>query len=255
MKSVWGFCVIFLAAAAALAIHPSPALAARVTVDLGDAQGVTLAGAVWRWDRDGNLRRPADQAAKIDAPPVDHKAADTGRGRWVFKDLPAGTYDLVILTADRRRIEGFTYVPVLEFDPFFTRDATIDQRTRQQITDDIARSRHFENRVAPLYMAGDAKSVRVLVMLIRDQPTSLAPGVGTIRHEVWQYTWQYGGWQKEKRTKVLDRILMPVDELRRWTWLWDPELGGIEVKDQPLVIDYRLPRRDVPADLRGLRPY
>ena len=104
-------------------------------------------------------------------------------------------------------------------------------------------------------MGGDKKAVRVLVMLVRDKPTSYKPGVGTIRHEIWQYTYRYGGWQKEKRTKVIDRILLPVGELRRWTWLWDARLGGIEVKDSPVTIKYQLPKRSDKKKLQGLYPY
>ena len=55
-----------------------------------------------------------------------------------------------------------------------------------------------------------------------------------MRHEIWQYSWNYGGWQKEKRTKVMDRVMLHRDELRKWTWLWDPKLGGIEVGSTPL---------------------
>ena len=32
--------------------------------------------------------------------------------------------------------------------------------------------------------------------------------MATVRHEVWQYTYRYGGWVKDGRTKVLDRVLM-----------------------------------------------
>jgi hypothetical protein len=75
-----------------------------------------------------------------------------------------------------------------------------------------------------------------------------------MRHEVWQYDWKYGGWVKNKRTRVLDRILMQVSGLRQWTWVWDPKLGGIEVKKDPITIEYDLPQ---PGDkrLKGLYPY
>jgi hypothetical protein len=76
-----------------------------------------------------------------------------------------------------------------------------------------------------------------------------------MRHEIWQYTFNYGGWQKEKRTRVLDRLIMPVNELRQWTWLWDAKLGGIEVKQQPLTIKYEMPKRGDRQRLKGLYPY
>ena len=229
--------------------------AAKVTVDLGDSPGVTLVGALNRWDQDGNHRRPVDPKAKIDAPQVDVAATHTGDNKWVFKDLPPGKYDLLIMARDRVRIEGWHYAPVLEFDPFFAADASTGDEPRQFIADHVKKSRHYENKVVPLYMGGDKKVVRVLVMLIRDQPTSYTPGAGTIRHEIWQYTWNYGGWQKEKRTKVMDRILLQVSELRRWTWLWDARLGGVEVKSSPITIEYELPKQSATQELKGLYPY
>ncbi len=232
----------------------SAAEAATLTVDLGDAKGVTLVGAISRWDIDGNHHRPVDPKAKIDAPRLDAVATNTGKNKWVFKDLPKGKYDLLIMGRDRVRIEGFTYPPVLEFDPFLPGNATTDDETRRFIADDIKKSQHYENKVVPLYMGGNKKTARVLVMLIRDKPTSYTPGAGTIRHEIWQYDWNYGGWQKNKRTKVLDRALLQVSELRRWTWLWDPQLGGIEVKDSPVEIKYELRRRAAGQKLKGLYP-
>ena len=229
--------------------------AAELTVDLGDARGVAMLGAIHRWDQDGNHRRPVDPKATIHAPEVDAKATDRGNGKWVFENLPPGKYDLLIMLHGRTRIEGFQYAPVLEFDPFLPADSAVDEDTREFIAGDVEKSRHYENKVVPLCMAGDKKVARVLVMLIRDQPTSYKPGTGTIRHEIWQYTWRHGGWLKEKRTKVMDRILLQVDELRRWTWLWDARLGGIEVKDSPMMVKYRLPKQSHTKRLVGLYPY
>ncbi len=234
--------------------------AAPLTVELDNAKDVVFVGAVERWDSDGNHRAAPDPSAKIDAPMVDAKAvrADGRTGRWVFNVLPRGTYDLVIVTADRRRIEGFFYPPVKELDPAFPTDASTDDETRETITGDIQKSQHYENIVEPLYMGGDRekKAVRALVMLIRDKPTSYeadSPGAATIRHEIWQYSWNYGAWQKEKRTKVLDRLLLHRDELHRWTWLWEPKLGGIEATGEPKTIRYRLPSADDKTP-NGLRP-
>jgi hypothetical protein len=228
--------------------------AAKVVVDLANGQGVKFVGAVSRWDSDGNHRRNPDQNAKIDAPYFDATAVNSNTSQWVFKDLPPRKYDLVIL-GERLRIEGFEFVPVKEFDPFFPPTATVaDEEARDFILNDIKKSRHYENKVEPLYAGGDKKAVRILVMLLRDQPTSYTPGSGTIRHEIWQYSWHYGGWEKEKRTKVMDRILMQVADLRQWTWVWEPKLGGIEVKDKPITIKYEMPRGS-DKKLKGLYPY
>jgi hypothetical protein len=236
-------------------LGPQTAKPGKLTVELVNPEGVTRVGALKRFDQDGNLCRPVDPKARIDAPRVDAAATQVAPNRWVFEDLAPGKYDLLLMGQGRLRIEGWHYAPVQEFDPFFPPDATTSDETRQWITDDIQKSRHYENKVVPLYMGGDKRMVRVLVMLIRDQPTSYTPGAGTIRHEIWQYTWQYGAWQKERRTRVLDRILLPVSELRQWTWLWDPKLGGIDVKDSPVTIRYELPQRSGPRTLKGLYPY
>ena len=71
--------------------------------------------------------------------------------------------------------------------------------------------------MTPLFLAGDEKQVRILVQLVRDRETSFdgdfgAP-VATVRHEVWQYTNHYGGWVKDRKTEVLDRILMAAERI------------------------------------------
>ncbi len=236
------------------ALLPRQIDAATLTVNLGNAPQVTSVGAIHRWDLDGNHRRPVDPKAAIDAPYLDARAVNKGGGAWVFENLPKGTYDLVIMAQPRVRIEGFQYAPVLEFDPFIKPDQKVDDEVRAFIVDDILKARHYENIVRPLYLAGDDQTVRVLVMLIRDQPTSYTPGAGTMRFEVWQYDNNYGGWQKHKRTKVLHRILMQVSEMRQWTWLWDARLGGIEIGAEPVTIDYGKAERSE-TQLQGLRPY
>jgi hypothetical protein len=239
-----------------------PAFAAELIVELGNSQNVTFVGTIQRWDQDGNHRNLPDPKAKIDAPAVDSTAEKTGDGKWSFKNLPAGKYDLIVLAKQRVRIEGFQYAPVKEFDPFLPSDSSVEQEIRDFIIDDIKKSPHYENKVVPLYLGGDEKAVRVLVMLIRDKPTSYegeSPGAATIRHEIWQYSQNYGAWQKEKRTKVMDRILMPRDQLRKWTWLWENKLGGIDVKDRPVTIKYELPdlssTPNATPKLKGLYPY
>jgi len=235
----------------------APARAGKLTVELTGGDKVSFLGAFQRWDQDGNARKKVNPKQKIDAPEVDATAAKAEAGQWVFQDLPSGKYDLVILAGPRVRIEGFVYPPALEFDAFFPGDATIDDETREFIVDHIKKSPQYENKVQSLHLGGDKEAVRVLLMLIRDKPTSYEgdfAGAATIRHEVWQYSYQYGGWTKEKRTRVFDRVMVHRDELRKWTWLWDPKLGGIEIKNSPLKIKYTLPTLSE-KKLQGLYPY
>ena len=241
----------------ALGLVSPSAEAARVTVDLKGTEGVTFVGAFQRWDMDGNRRKPVNPKAKIDAPEVDAVAVKARANRWVFDDLAPGEYDLVIMGPDKVRVEGWTYAPVLEFDPFFPPDATIDDEARAWIDKDVRGARHYENKVEPLHFGGDAKIARLLVMLIRDKPTSYEshmPGAATMRFEIWQYAWKYGGWVKDKRTKVLHRVILPRGDLRQWTWVWDPQLGGIKVQRSPITIKYDgAPLRE--RKLKGLYPY
>ncbi len=233
--------------------------AGELVVKLSNAAEVTFVGAVDRWDADGNPRRPVDPKAKIDAPHTDAIANKSGQGTWTFEHLAPGNYDLVILARDRKRIEGFGYPPVLEFDPFMTQADEAPAAACEFITRDISKLRLYENKVAPLYFAGDAKTVRVFIQLLRDQPTSFdaefGEPVATLRHEVWQYTNRFGAWSKEKRTRVFDRLLMAKRELRRWTWIWDPALSQIEVATGAITLDYTLPKQFVANAHRGLLPY
>jgi hypothetical protein len=236
-----------------------PALAGDLIVELGKPERVTLVGVIQRWDEDGKARFPVDPKAKIDNPRVDAQAQHQGNGRWVFRDLSEGRYDLVILTGDRVRVEGFHYPPINEFDPFLPSNSKeLDEETLDWIKNDIAKSRHYENKVSPLFLAGDDKQVRLLVQLVRDQPTSFdsdfGASVATVRHEIWQYTNNYGGWVKDRKTEVLDRILMAKDELERWTWVWKRRLGGVEIGKKPVTIVFEFPARFDPKKTRGWFP-
>jgi hypothetical protein len=53
----------------------------------------------------------------------------------------------------------------------------------------------------------------------------------------------------------MDRIVMDRNELRKWTWAWDPKLGGIEVGDRPIRIQYSLPNPSGERKLKGLYPH
>ncbi len=240
---------LLLVAVLGVACGAAAARAGDLVVDLGKSRGVTLVGAISRWDADGNARVAVDPKARIDSPRVDARAEPGTDGRWTLRNLADGHYDLVILLADRRtRVEGFRYPPINEFDPFLDPGSKPpEDETRDRIVKDIAKSHHYENKVAPLFLAGDDKQVRILVQLVRDQSTSFDADFGapaaTIRHEFWQYSNNYGGWVKDRKTKVLDRVLMARTELQHWTWVWKPQLGGIAVGKEPVTISYELPAR------------
>ncbi len=231
----------------------------ELQLKLSNAERVTFVGAFRRWDADGNPLKPVNPKAKIETPEVDAQAESNEEGLWTFRKLLPGRYDLVLLAKDRVRIEGFHYPPITEFDPALPSNAPAPpDEVRDWIRKDIAAARHYENKVTPLFMTGDRKQVRVFMQLLRDDTTSFdadfgAP-VATLRHEFWQYTNRAGGWVKERKTKVVDRLLTAKSELHRWTWVWIPELGGIEMADKPVRISYQIPRTFRPASTSGLIP-
>jgi len=236
----------------------SPVQGGDLIVDVGPADGITFVGVLKRWDAGGSPRVPINPKAKIDDPEVFARGDKQEDQRWLFRKLPAGRYDLVVLMAGRVRVEGFSYPPVRKSDGFLSPRDQAPEEARDWIVKDIARSKHYENKVTPLYLAGDEKQVRILVQLVRDKGTSYdaefgAP-VATVRHEVWQYTNYSGGWAKERTTRVLDRLLLARSEFQRWTWVWEPQLGGIEVDEKPVTVAWKRPKEFDRQKARGWFP-
>jgi hypothetical protein len=258
MRNLLSGLTLCCSVAGLLGVHAREASAGDLILHLGRSEAVTFVGAINRWDDEGNPRKPVDPKASIQAPRVTAQAVRQDGSRWVFKNLPPGRYDLVVLARGRVRVEGFDYPPLTEFDPFLSPKGKAPREASDWIVKDIAKARHYENKVAPLFLGGNDKQVRILVQLVRDQPTSYdaeygAP-VATVRHEIWQYTYQYGSWVKDRRTKILDRILLANKEFQRWTWVWEPRLGGIEVGKKSVEVTYELPRRFEPRNARGWFP-
>jgi hypothetical protein len=231
--------------------------AGELSVTIEPADRVASVGVVRRFAGDGTLVRPVDPKAQFEAP---HRDAVTERVPATFSDLKPGTYDLIIFLKDGTRLEGF-HVPV--FDELeeaggdsFSRPAS--EEVQAEIRRQIKAGRYYENKVTPLFLRGDDEHVRVLMQLLRDEPTSLdaefGTPVATVRYELWQFTNRFGTWSRDRKSKVLHRVLESKDRLRKRRWLWASELGGIRITDEKLrqKATYRLPDRL--SDLPGLQP-
>lgn len=231
--------------------------AAEIAIKLEPGDRVAWFGIVRRFNDDGTLARPVDPKATFDRPYCDRRIEGFG-GR--IDGLKPGIYDLIVFLKDGTRLEGFHWPVFGEFDD--PRDAAFSRRPPEEveslIKDQIAQTAYYENKVTPLAFAGNDERVRVLMQLLRDKPTSFdaeygAP-VATLRYEIWQFTNHFGGWTRDKQSKVLHRILEAKAKTHRRTWLWDRALGGIRLADRQPAGNIRY---EIPADLSklpGLRP-
>lgn len=237
---------------------PLLAAAGRLDVAIEPGNRVDWIGAVRRFDADGNLLRKPDPKEKFTAPYCDARGQG---GKVQFTGLSPGLYDVCVFLKDGTRLEGYHWSPFEEFDdpddPAFQSppEPEIEQSLRKR----IAASRHYENKVTPLAFAGDKQHVRVLMQLLRDKPTSFdrmfGQPVATLRYELWQYTNNFGGWSRDKRTHVLHRLIAAKSQLRRRRWLWVRVLGGLRVNQngRATTLSFRLPKTY--AHLPGLKPY
>jgi hypothetical protein len=264
-----------------------PLFAGTLTVQLdGGTDDVSFVGAIYRWDPDGlpmkadGKPRVAEERAvhpKIDEPRVDYKLQNKGGGKWSAEYVLPGTYDIIAIKKGvKQRFEGWRFAPVLDFETFFPPDAGVfcdkevngkkekvqDEESLKLIDKQIQQSKHYENKVVPLYFGGSyrkgqirPKQIRVLVMLIRDAGQTLDETSATMRFEIWQFEDRSGGYVKQKRTHVLERLIMPLNELRQWTWLWVPALSNINVEKTGTVnVNYTFPDTQN-TELKGLKPY
>jgi hypothetical protein len=232
-------------------------LAGELTVTIEPADRVASVGVVCRFAEDGSLLRPIDPKATFDAP---HRDTVAERVPATFRDLKTGTYDLIVFLKDGTRLEGF-HIPL--FDELDDADSEIFSRppaeeVQTEIRKLIKSGRYYENKVTPLFFRGSEQHARVLMQLVRDEPTSFdtefgAP-VATVRYELWQFTNRFGSWSRERKSKILHRVLEPKERLTKRRWLWTSALGGIritgEAPDQKLT--YRIPERL--TELPGLNP-
>ena len=102
----------------------------------------------------------------------------------------------------------------------------------------------FENKRRVLFIRGDDASAKLLVELIRDQPTTLAAPEPAVfwRVEIWTFRKLHGGWEKTGY-KVQERENLSAREFRKLSRVFEAALGGFVVPavGRAIVPDYKLP--------------
>ena len=230
--------------------------AGELSVTIEPASRVASVGVVRRFADDGTLVRPVDPKAQFEAPYRDSVSTSVPA---TFSNLKNGTYDLIIFLKDGTRLEGFHIPPFDELDE--VGDVKFSEPPPQEVQDQIVKliknSQYYENKVTPLFLRGQDEHVRVLMQLLRDQPTSFdteygAP-VATVRYELWQFTNRFGTWSRDRKSKVLHRVLESKDKLTKRRWLWSSELGGFTITNESpqQKMMYHLPERQ--EELPGLK--
>jgi len=221
------------------------------------------------------IRRGASAIMQIKQDVFDLKRAGED-GHFIVEDLAPGVYDIYIetddhtiegvdinvrpekdtpvfhwwLPADRLTTDNFDPESVFEEGVKVTdeeKTEAIRRRFRldslRQCFDALGKVKRFENFIRFIYASGTDSAVKALVELRRDGGHYAERGAETIwRAEVWQFTWN-GTWSAQNRgAKVLERRRMQTADFIQFEKLYDPSLGGIEVKDKgTATVTYTLP--------------
>lgn len=142
-------------------------------------------------------------------------------------ELPAGTYDLHVELEDGRIFEGADLrVRAADAAP------PLSERDEKAIRERVASMKLFENERHILAISGSGDRARILVRLVRTEPTSydgeFGEPVAISRWEIWEFRKRTGSWVKEG-AKVLRRFLVPKRKLGELRWDFLPSLGGVDV--------------------------
>ncbi len=154
---------------------------------------------------------------------------DAATGEFEAGPLPPGTYDLYVELA-AGKLEG------ADMRAWDERDLAkkLTGKDRKTIVAMVARMKTWANERRVFAVGGNGKCATALVELLRTGKTSFdkkarEPFV-VWRVELWFYRKLYGTWRREDDAKVLRRFMVGLDDWKKWTWNFEPALGGIDVK-------------------------
>ena len=204
---------------------------------------------------------------------------DPKTGEYEVEGLAPGKYDLVIETAEGRiegvelkvlgeeneptydlnlgtgelRVQRFDEKQLGEADEALTPEECSKRLKRalriDRLEDHLKKLMtvaQFTDTNRPLYIHGTPKRAVVLVELARTTAFYADKGGEVIwRIETYPYIWMGDVWHKpNKGLRVLQRLRLDGREFARMGYVYDPALGGIEVKDgQTTRFDFALPEK------------
>ncbi len=153
---------------------------------------------------------------------------DPATGEFETGALPAGTYDLCVELSSGK-LEG------VDLRAWDERDLSkaLTTKDRKAIVDMVGHMKTWANERRVFAVGGNGKCATALVELLRIGNTSFdkkakKPFV-VWRVELWFYRKLYGTWRREDNAKVLRRFMIDLDNWKKWTWTFEPALGGIDV--------------------------
>ncbi len=184
---------------------------------------------------------------------------DKKSGKFRFKNLPGdATYDVGIITADGRRIEG---IDLSRHEARMLRLAAI---RRKQLKLPAERKRKFTNEDADallkyvkdlkdfcdvrrvLYIKGDGLRATMLVEVMRVKPFHAQRGDEVVwRMELWYFRYRYGGWERLGNVeRVLQRRRIQAAEWKAITLVYYPGLSAyVDEKGKSRPVKFAIPER------------
>jgi len=173
-----------------------------------------------------------------------------GESREPTYDLNLGTGELKVQRFDiNEYIEEGQVVSAEERDKLIRRKLRIDRlidRVKKILT-----VHRFMDTNRPLYVHGTRKRAVVLMELSRRDPFYAEKGDQVIwRVESWPFIWMLDVWHKPRKgLRVWQRLRVSAAQFARMGYVFEPALGGIEVKaGETTRFDYQLPDK-LPASL------
>lgn len=209
---------------------------------------------------------------------------DTAKGTYVVDSLKPGKYDFVVETKEGRiegvelKVRGEADQPTYDLEvatgKLTTERFDIEQYLEEgQVVSDEERGKiirrklrlakledrvkkllkvhRFMDKLRPIWIHGTRQRAVVLMELIRDRAFYASKGAEAIwRIESWPFVWMRDVWHKPRKgLRVWQRQRLRGDAWSRLGYVFDPRLGGIEVKaGQDTKFDVALPEK-LPAGL------